>query len=245
MPVVASDLIAYNAANTPSDDVSTGGGAILTTSRPLITPLTANDDLEIVSTSPSDTGNLTIIGRELTGLIRTDVITLTGTSVVIDPTVFERILSISYVTTSAGTITVRRRNGGPIVCIIPAGEQAVSSHFKAATAAATTKVRYDKFFFKNVHGSLTLSSAVVKLVADPQANIKIGLATSLNDTVTITNRLTAPAGISFFDDNVDIALPGAQTLPAGSAIGVWIEQTLAANAAEFKSTYKVSITGTS
>lgn len=245
MPVVASDLIAYSAANKPFDDVSTGGGAILTTSRPLFTPLTVNDDIEFVSTSAADTGNLTIKGRELSGLLRTNVIAVNGTTTVVDPTVFERILEISYVTTTTGTITVRRRNGGPIICVIPAGEQAVSAHFKGATAASTSKVRYDKFFFKNVHGSLTLSNAVVKLTADPMANIRIGLAAALNDTATIANRLTAPGGISFFDDNVDINLPGGQTLPAGSAIGVWIEQTLAANAAEFKSTYSVSITGTS
>lgn len=244
MPVVASDLIAYSPANRPSDDVSTGGGAISLLVRPVFNVLTAIDDLEAVSSSPSDTGVLTVVGRGTDGLLLTVNITLAGTTVVITPSLFERILSVTYASAAVGTITLRRRDGGPNVCVIPAGEQAVSALFKAAVGEAAQAVRYDKFFFKNIHGSLTLSSAVVRLIADPAAKIRIGLATSKNDTATITNRKTAPAGITFFDDNVDIAVPGG-TLEAGSAIGVWVEQTAAAAEQAINTTFSVHITGTS
>jgi hypothetical protein len=244
MPIVASDLIAYAAANRPSDDVSTGGGAIAPTVRPIFTPLSAVDDLEAVSSSPADTGTLTIIGRDTSGLLKTLNLTMTGTTLVTNSALFERILSVTYSTTATGTITVRRSPGGAIVCILPSGEQAVSMCFKGAIAEAGAAVRYDKFFFKNVHGALTLAAAVVRLIADPAAKIRIGLAAALNDTATITNRKTAPAGVAFVDDNVDIAVPGG-TLPAGSAIGVWIEQALGAADAAATATFSVSITGTS
>ena len=244
MPVVASDLIAYSPVNRPSDDVSTGGGAITTLVRPVFTPLTAIDDLEVVSSSPSDTGVLTIVGRGTDGLLVTVPITLAGTTPVINATLFERILSATFASAAAGTITLRRRDGGPIVAIIPAGEQAVSALFKNAIGEAGTATRYDKFFFKNIHGSLTLSAAVVRLIADPAAKIRIGLAAAKGDTVTITNRKTAPGGITFFDDNVDIAVPTG-TLAAGEVIGVWVEQALAAAEAAINSTFSVHITGTS
>lgn len=244
MPVVASDLIAYSPANRPSDDVSTGGGAITALVRPIFTQLTAIDDLEVLSSSPSDTGVLTIVGRGTDGLLLTVNVTMAGTSVVPVPTLFERILSISFASAAAGTITIRRRDNGPMVAVIPAGEQALSALFKGAVGEAAQAVRYDKFFFKNIHGSLTLSSAVVRLTADPAAKIRIGLAATKDDTATITNRKTAPAGISFSDDNVDLAVPG-NTLEAGAAIGVWVEQTAAAAEQAINSNFSVHITGTS
>lgn len=244
MPVVASDLIAYSPANRPLDDVATGGGAISLLARPGLTQLTAIDDLEAVSSSPADTGVLTVLGRGTDGLLATVSITLAGTTPVINATLLERILSVTFASAAAGTITLRRRDGGPIIAIIPAGEQAVSALFKNATGEAGAALRYDKFFFKNVHGSLTLSAAVVRLTADPAAKIRIGLATAKNDSATITNRKTAPGGITFFDDNIDLSVPGT-TLEAGSAIGVWVEQGLAAAEAAINSTFTVQITGTS
>lgn len=245
MPLVASDLIAYSAADRPTDDVSAVGGGILATSRPVFTPLTAVDDLEAVSSSPSDTGVLSILGRLESGLLSTLDLTLTGTTKVENATLFERILSVSYSTTPVGTLTLRRRPTGAIVCVIPSGETAISALFKGAAARNVGAVRYDKFFFKNVHGSLTLSSAVVRLTADPSARIRIGLAAALNDSLETANRLTAPAGISFVDDNVDINVPGGGTLAPGQAIGVWVEQTLAAAASALNSTFSVSLNGTS
>jgi hypothetical protein len=245
MPIVASDLIAYSAVNRPSDDTTTGGGAITTLVRPVLSPLSAIDDIEAVSSSVSDTGDLTIVGRGTDGLLVTVPITLAGTTTVINATLFERILSVTYVTPANGTIQLRRRGGGPLICTVPAGEQGVSTLFKSAIGEAGVATRYDKFFFKNVHGSLTLSAAKVRLTADPAAKIRIGLAAAVNDTATIANRKTAPGGITFFDDNIDINLPGAATLAAGERIGVWVEQALAAAEAAFNSTFTVSITGTS
>lgn len=244
MPVVASDLIAYSCLNRPLDDVSLGGGAIDTTCRPIFTQLTGVDDLEAVSSSPSDIGILSVFGRDQLGALMTVNIQLAGTLTVISSTLFERILSVSYSAVPVGTIVLRRRPLGAIVCVMPSGEKAVSSLFKGALGEAVQAIRYDKIFFKNVHGSLTLSAAVVKLIADPAAKIRIGLAAALDDVATITNRKTAPGGIAFVDDNVDANLPGG-TLPAGQAIGVWIEQNLAAAPGAINSTFSVQITGTS
>lgn len=245
MPLVASDLIAYSAADRPSDDVSAAGGAIDATVRPILTPLTAVDDLEAVSSSASDTGVLSVVGRLETGEITTLNLPLAGTTKVEDSTLFERVLSVQYSTTPVGTLTLRRRPTGAIVCVIPSGERGVSALFKGAAARNVGSVRYDKFFFKNVHGSLTLSSATIRLTGDPSVRIRIGLATALNDSGEVANRMTAPAGISFVDDNVDISVPGGGTLAPSQAIGVWVEQTLIAAASAVNSTLSVSLNGTS
>ncbi len=241
--IVASDLLAYSAVNQPSDDVSLAGGAVSTTVRPVLTPLAANDDLEAVSSSASDVSVLTIVGRTPAGLLVTVPITLNGTSVVTDSTVLARVLSVSYPSNAIGSITLRRRGGGPLVATIPAGERGVSAMFKGAAGGASAILRYDKFFFKNVNGTETLGLSAVRLTADPSTKIRIGLAPSINDTATIANRRVAPAGIVFVDDNIDLSVPA--NLTPGAAIGVWVEMLVGGLEPSLGSTFTVSITGAS
>jgi hypothetical protein len=77
MPVVAADLVRYSSANEVTDDTSTVGGAIVTTSRPELTQLSANAVIAAISDG-ADTRNLTVIARKADGTLVTETKALTG-----------------------------------------------------------------------------------------------------------------------------------------------------------------------
>lgn len=245
MSVTAADLIAYASANMPTDDTSTSGGAIDLKTRVVFTDLAANDKVEVISTSASDTQSFTVSGRLVDGSIASETLSLTGLTLKLFATnTFERILSVSAVTDAIGVITVRRQSAGATIGTIPAGERGFRRlYINSASDPSVQKDRYEKFFWKNTHGTLAYLSAVVSQSADPQAVITHALASAVDDTVSSANRLTAPAGGLTFDDT-NKAVPGTN-LGAGVAIGVWFKQTLAPAAAGFKSTYTSQIAGSS
>lgn len=247
MPIAASDLLAYNVLNRPEDDTATGGGARDPDYRPGFTQLAANDDLEVLSSSASDTTQVvTVDGRDATGAFVTATATLSGTTpVVLTPaTTFERVLSISMSADAVGTVTVRRSPAGSTVYVIPIGERGASALFIQAASSASPETRYDKIAWLNNHGSLTLNSAQLRITADPAAVIRQGVATAKDDSATITNRKTAPGGVTFVSDGTFQSVPGT-TLEAGSYIGVWIEQALAADNPPISSTFTNELSGTS
>jgi hypothetical protein len=245
MAIVAADLIGYNAANKPQDDTSTGGGGRDVDNRFDLIQLAANDTLEMVSSAAGDTTQgVTVFGRDAAGAELSDTQTVNGTSVVAFTGTFERIISVLMDADAVGIVTVRRSSSGPTVYAIPIGERGASALFIKSASAVGAVTRYDKIFWENAHATLTLTAATVELTADPDSRIRIGVHTSKNDTATITNRLTAPGGITFVDDSVTQAVPG-NTLEALSDIGVWIEQALLAADAPFNSSFTTELAGTS
>lgn len=243
MPIVAADLISYCCANRPVDDTSTGGGGRDVDIRPPYTQLAANDDTEAVSDNAGDTGTLTINGRSATGALSSTTIVLNGTTTVTNATVFERISDVTNSVDAVGTITYRRQPGGATIGTIPPGERGFSMFFKRSASESGIAIRYDKTFWRNNHATLTLNDAKVRLSADPDARIRQGVHTSVGDTATITNRKTAPGGITFVDDNVDQSVPGG-SLAAVTDIGVWWEQNLPASDSVHRTTFTSQITGT-
>lgn len=243
MPITSSDLVLYNSANMPTDDTSTSGGAVDTLRRPVFTQLTANSQIALVS-SGADTRVATITGRLPNGNLVTENVTLNGTTEVLSANTYERLLRLDLSATHASnTVTVRQGSGGPTIATIPPGERGITAMFINSQSESTAVDRYEKVFFRNNHATLNLQSAKVTLTADPASKIFIGLATAKNDTGSVPNRRTAPSGITFVDDNVEVAVPG-DVLEAGSAIGVWVRQSLAANDAALKSTFTLRISGT-
>lgn len=117
-------------------------------------------------------------------------------------------------------------------------------NFRNAASAASPVSRYEKMFFKNKNASLTLQSASVQLLADPSGVLQSGIAASTNDSLSVANRLAVPGGISFVGVGVSQNVPGGGTLPAGSYIGVWILQALAANNAAIRASFTEQLTGT-
>lgn len=244
MPIASTDLVAYASANMPDTDSGTSGGAIDTLRRIDFTQLAANDSLEAVSTSASDTQNITIEARNAAGSVVSETKALNGTTVVSFSTLgtVERVLKVELASAAVGTITVRRASSGPTVSQIPPGERGFMAFArKIASDPSAAKDYYHKFFWKNTHASLSLLNAVVKQNADPDARITHALATSVNDSGSVTNRTTSP-GLTF-DDN-DKAVPGTD-LAAGAAIGVWLRVSLPAGDSPHRTTYTSELAGQS
>lgn len=244
MPIVAADLIAFEALSRADDDVATVGGAIDLDHRPVFTQLVANDSLEAISTAAGDTATITVVGRNAAGAKITNSVAMTGvTAVTIPGGVHERVLRCSIPVDAVGTITLRRITAGPTVGTIPIGERGFHAAFVDSASEAAIVIRYHKIHWKNTHATLTLNAAAVKLTADPDARIRIGVHTAKGDTVTVANRKTAPGGITFVDDNVSQSVPTG-VLAAVENIGVWIEQNLPASDTPHRTTYTTELSGT-
>lgn len=245
MSIANTDLILYAAANTPEDDVATAGGAIDPLRRIDFTQLAANDDVEAVSDNAADTMNLTIYARNPAGAIVSEVKALTGTTAIIFSTigVVERVLKAELASAPTGIITIRRSIGGATIRTIPAGERGFEIAFYDSKSETAGTDRYQKVFYKNAHGSLTLNAAKVALTGDPEAVMTFAVANAKNDSETSANRKTAPSAVGAFSD-AQKDVPGT-TLEAGSVIGIWMKMTLTGSHAPLKSTFTLELTGTS
>lgn len=244
MTIQASELIPYGSASRPSDDVSTAGGAIDLTDRPEVTQIAAADNVEVLSDG-ADTRTVTVQGRDSTGAVISEVLTLNGTTPVSSTLQYERILTLTLSASSGSlTATIRRLTGSTLIASIGLNEVTRTTFFRRSSSEAGAVDRVEKFFFKNTNVSLQLNNPVATLTADPAARITMGLALTQNDTVTVANRKAMPAGISFVDDNVAQTLPGTG-LAAASGAGIWIKQGLLSADTVKRSTFTVEINGTS
>lgn len=244
MSIASTDLLFYSCASVPTDDVSTTGGAIDATMRVAFTQFSASAVLSLQSDG-ADTRNVDIVGRLASGAIATETIALNGTTPVLSANTYERIHSVKAQTTSGTrTLTAKQGSGGSTIATIPVNEKGFHIQFQRSTSESGIATRYEKQFALNNHGSLSLLGAQVTLTTDSQAVIQIGASTTINDTGTVTNRKTAPAGVTFVDDNVAVNVVGTD-LAAAAKQGVWIQQTLAANAAAAKATFTLQLAGSS
>lgn len=89
-------------------------------------------------------------------------------------------------------------------------------------------------------GAITVSVGGVVLGQVPagyytaQSEVLMGLASTLNDSATSTNDLTAPVGISFSAPqaySAGLTLANSGVLPAGNGQGIWLQQTIPAGLA--------------
>lgn len=252
MAIVDSEIVAYAAANKPTDDSSLNGGAIDADERVVFTDIAANDDLEVVSSNAADNMNITVTVRLPSGVLATETVALNGTTPVPLNTLgtVERVLRALLASDAAGTVTVRRGGGGATVGTIPAGERGFRRLFiNAVSHPNNAKAYYEKIFIKNTNGSgLALLNAVISQSVDPTGKVTFALAASVDDSATSANRLTAPSNSDLldpdtFDDNAK-AVPGTN-LAAGSAIGVWLKLSLDAAEAPIKSTFTLQADGSS
>lgn len=245
MAVANSDLVLLGVASRPTDDTSTSGGAIDATYRPVFTQFSASAVAAVLSDG-ADTRVVRITGRLASGVEDTEDLTLNGASEVVGAKTFERILEARIQTggvSGTRTVTVRQGSGGSAIGTIPINETGFYAMFRSSLSDANGVQRYEKTFYKNTNGSSALTSAVVKLTADPQSKIKIGVATSKGDTGSVANRKTAPGSVSFVDDGVAASVPTG-SLGAGETIGVWVEQTLTTQGeGPWKNSFTTEISG--
>ncbi len=249
MPIVAADLVIFNSANMPETDAGVSGGAIDLLRRPDFTQIAANDDIEVISTSASDTQNCTIEGRDAAGSLVSETKALTGVTAAIFSTlgIVERVLDAELASVAIGTITVRRSVAGATLRTIPVGERGFSM-FARKTTSSTAAIQnyYFKVFVKNTHATLALQSAVVKQNADPDARIMHLPAATNDDTATSTTRITVPAVADTLDpDTFDDTDKSIGTLAASAARGVWLRVQLPTSDTPHRTTYTLEVTGQS
>lgn len=250
MPVAASDLILYAAANMPTDNASTAGGAIDTSTKVTFSDLSANDTIDVVSDDAGDTSqSVTVTGRKADGAIDTDTISLNGTTTATGAVTFERILKVTKSASTAGVITVSDTSASNTLVTMEKTPSEIMTVVRplydaaADASGGSTQTFYVKAFYKNTNGSTALTNAVVKENADPSGNVSFALANTLDDSETTSNRKTAPGSVTAFDDS-DKNVANSQNLSAGSAQGVWFEVTLAAGEAAANTSYTVRMEGT-
>ena len=250
MAVVQSDIVAYAAANKPTDDTSTNGGAIDDDERVVFTDLAANDDIEVVSDNAGDTTqNITVTARNAGGETVSEQVQLNGTTPVVLSTmgVVQRIQRALLDADCTGTVTVRRQGDAGDVADIPPGERGFRRLFiDAVSDSGSAKDYYEKIFIKNNNGTDSFLNVTISESADPTTQVTFTLATNKDDSATSTNRVTAPDTADTDPDTFDNtakSVPGSGHLAAGEAIGVWVELALTAGNAPIESTWSVQAAG--
>ena len=180
-------------------------------------------------------------GRLGNGTIVTDAINLNGTNAVASTNQFERILKVLMSGVAhTGEITVRRQTGATEIRKIPNGKTGFRRLFYDSSSESGITTRFEKFFFKNEHATLSLTNAKIKLSADPGASIRVSCAATHGDSVSEPNRETTPdAGdiVGFIDDPNEQNLPGDGDLDNLQTIGVWVEM--------INTTFTVELSGNS
>jgi hypothetical protein len=249
MPIVDSDIQFRASADMPWDDADPAGGAIDLTTKVAFTQFSAAARPEIVSDG-ADTRDVTIVGRLASGVEVTETKALNGTTPVLFDATYERILSVTADAASATrTISVHQGASGTVRVTLE-GDNVLTDVVilfgwaKAEASGGSTKVYYEKIFAKNAHATLALLEAVAVLTADPSAKIELGVDPTKDSSLGVADRLTAPAGVTFGDDDVEAAIEDNELL-AGEAIGIWLELTLAAGTAPAKTTATVALRGSS
>lgn len=230
MTIAQSDLVFCASTDSPWADDQANGGAIDPSSRILASILSSREKLEVVSDG-ADTRDVTIIGRNYGGEQVIDIIELNGTTVVSGQIEFYTVLEILLSDADASrTITIRQQSDNTVLQTVGPNIDKYTSLFKFAfPSESQTLTRYEKVFAKNNHASDSLIDALVSMTANLSGNISYGLAASQDDSLSASDRLTAPSGITFVSTlNNEDAVPGSD-IAAGSAIGIWIKQVLAAD----------------
>ena len=243
MSVASSDLVIYMASNKPTDDSSTAGGDINSYIRATFDDPSSAATVKFVSSSALDTQYIAITGRNAGGSIISENLTLIGTTLVTTSNVYERILTCVLSSGAAGVITASG-NGINKITDIPVGESGFCRPFYDATSSlSTTKTLYDKVFVKNNNSISTLSSATIIEVSSGQYDkINFAIEDSKKSAQTVTNRTTAPTGVTGgFGAGPSVMVDGA--LAAADYQGVWLKLSIGAGDASVNSFYQVQISG--
>jgi len=244
MAILAAELIMFSSLNHPVDDAATSGGAIDATSRPELTQYSANAVM-VVKSDGADTRTGAVRYRTTAGVIATWNFTLNGATEVNSGITAERILDWHVDSTSGTRVaSLLQGAGGTVRSTIAINEDERILLFRDSTSEASIAVRHEKPHFKNTNATLSLTTATLKLTADPSTRYRQAICAAKGDSTSVTNRKTVPGGVTFVDDNVAQAVPTG-ALAAGENIGFWVEQNLPANDPPNKTTVTFELAGSS
>lgn len=183
-----------------------------------------------------------MVYRTSDGVIETWSPTLAGTSAVLLSTgTPEHILTLVLSSASTTATVTLRVSSGPAVHTINPDETDAFRLFQYAISSGAQIIRFEKLFLKNVSTSADLSNANIALTSDASTQYRIGLSDAVNTSSGWATRLTDPS-VTLVDTSSGVDVPGS-TLGSTDAIGIIVEQTLAANATEGWPTFLVEASG--
>jgi hypothetical protein len=247
MSVTASDIVIYYCENKPTTDLTTAGGAIDSGVRATFTDIAATDTVEISGTNASDTGVITIGGRNSAGIIVSENITMSGLTLVSGSQSFERILSVYSDSTANGNIIVRDASTDTTIGTVFTNESGFQRVFYDATANAAggaNKTLYDKVFIKNNNTTTALNNVTVtEVVTGLYSIVEFGLTQVKQDSETTLNRTNAPTGVLSYGSGSS-GLPETSYLNPFDYQAVWLKLDLTAGASSQNSFYRLQVDGT-
>jgi hypothetical protein len=244
MSITSNDIVLYSSQNMPVNDTDSGG-SINSGIRLVFEDIVATDVIE-ASGGASDSGTLTVTGRNAAGSIVSDVFALSGITIVSGDQLFERILVTSYDTLATGTITLRDASTDATLGTIYPTESGFRRPFYDATAEAaggSDKDLYEKMFVKNNNTvNALLGATVTEVVSGVYALIEFALDDAHQyDEETVANRLAAPTGTGPFGSGIS-GVPSTDLAPL-DYLGIWLHLDLTAGTAAQNSFYQINIDG--
>jgi hypothetical protein len=229
MALSATSVRLYVSANHPDSDGETSGGAIDALRRVLETAFSGAATPQMVSDDANDLMNVTIVGRTPAGAQVSETNALNGTSAVTWTNSMERVLSVEFASAPDGNVELKEGAGGTVRHTFLPTERGCRTFFINASADVTggsTRVRYEKFFIKNVDSDEDALNLTVEVVTNPRSDYAIQIEDAVDDNNSVANRLaTAPTGNLGAFSSGPSAIPGTD-LGFGEAAGVWLRQTL-------------------
>ena len=145
MSVLPSDVVVYGSANMPETDGATIGGAVDFTRRVAFYDVTPAGNVDVISSSSADTTTKIVYsGRDSTGAIQSQTLTLNGQSWVIGSQSLERLLYAALSGASANG-PLANPGGTPAVgdvalaahsCVLPSGALTTDATVRTAQAGS-------------------------------------------------------------------------------------------------------------
>jgi ribosomal protein L27 len=168
MSVLPSDIVVYGSAAMPETDASTIGGAVDFTRRVTFYDITPTGSVDVISSSASDTGTmLTYTGRDSTGAIQSQTLTLNGQSWVTGSQSIERLLCAALSGASANG-PLADPGGVPAVgdvalaahsCVLPVGAATIDAAVRTAQTGSANHNDSTPALFKLQSGDGAVVSA--------------------------------------------------------------------------------------
>ena len=157
MSVLPSDIVVYGSANMPEADGATNGGAVDFTRRVAFYDIAPAGSVDVISSSSGDTATkITYYGRDPTGVVQSQTLTLNGQTWVTGSPTLERLLfaALSGVTANGpvadpgGTAAV-----GDVVlaahsCVLPSGSVTTDASLRTAQSGSANHSGTSPALFK-------------------------------------------------------------------------------------------------
>jgi hypothetical protein len=157
MSVLPSDIVVYGSANMPEADGVTNGGAVDFTRRVAFYDIAPAGSVDVLSSSASDTATkITYYGRDPTGVVQSQTLTLNGQSWVTGSQTLERLL---YAALSGATANGPVANPGGTAavgdvvlaahnCVLPSGSVTADASLRTAQTGSANRSGTTPALFK-------------------------------------------------------------------------------------------------